>query len=134
MLRGKYGRFAAIQGKAPVSELKAARLRGFCAATGAQLLEEPDDVDGTCYFFPQYYDAALFMRGKTGIPGRIGVAAYDQHSTLCHFVSPSLTTIDPGLEEMTRNAVDAAKIIKNGGVPESKMTEGVIIPGESTLP
>ena len=89
------------------------------------------------FFLPQYHPAALLLRllQKYGVsvPEKAGVACYDRHSLLSEFISPALTTIDPDIDSMTRQAMTLAAEIKNGKTPRSIVTKGVLITGSSVI-
>ena len=89
------------------------------------------------FFLPQYYPAALLLRlvQKNGVavPEQAGIACYDYHSLLSNFLQPELTTIDPDIATMTRQAVTMAQQIKGGGRGESCISNGIFVPGGTTI-
>lgn len=91
----------------------------------------------TLYFIPQYYQAACFLKylqkKNIAVPKSAGVAAYDSHSLLTDFLSPSLTTIDPKIGEMTLTALQLAKGIKEGKNVSCAVVKSVFVPGESAV-
>lgn len=91
----------------------------------------------TLYFIPQYYQAACFLKylqmRKIAVPESAGVAAYDSHSLLTHFLSPSLTTVDPKIGEMTSAALQLAKGIKEGKQVSREVIRSAFVPGESAV-
>lgn len=105
----------------------------------AQMMKLLAERDGkrTLYFLPQYYPAALLneiaIRRSIRVPEEIGIAAYDNHSILKQFVKPALTTIDPKIREMAKEALRLARCLKDGTKSKSRIIEGEFIPGESAL-
>ena len=91
----------------------------------------------TLYFIPQYYPAARFLKYLRqkgfSVPQDVGVAAYDSHSLLTDFLSPALTTVDPRIADMTRQALLLARGIKDGKRVSGKVTEPVFESGESAV-
>ena len=91
----------------------------------------------TLYFIPQYYPAARFLKylrqKGISVPQDVGVAAYDSHSLLTDFLSPALTTVDPRIADMTRQALLLARGIKDGKRVSGKVTEPVFESGESAV-
>jgi len=89
------------------------------------------------YFIPQYHPAAFlmqFLRQKgINVPEEAGIACYDSHSLLTDFISPALTTVDPNIVEMTKQALALAQGIKNGKIPRSVVTKGIFVPGGSAI-
>lgn len=139
-----------------ISVCEQKRIDGFCAALkkAGELdvrIQEgvaTDSVDAQCqtlferhycgktlFFIPQYYPAARFLRflcrRGIAVPQSAGIAAYDSHSLLTDFLSPSLTTMDPEIAAMTREALQLAGSIKAGKPLFGKMTKAVFVPGES---
>jgi len=105
----------------------------------AQMMKLLAERDGkrTLYFLPQYYPAALLneiaIRRSIRVPEEIGIAAYDNHSILKQFVKPALTTIDPKIREMAKEALRLARCLKDGTKSKSRIIEGEFVPGESAL-
>ena len=91
----------------------------------------------TLYFIPQYYPAARFLKylrqKGISVPQDVGVAAYDSHSLLTDFLSPALTTVDPRIADMTRQALLLARGIKDGKRVSGKVTGPVFESGESAV-
>ncbi len=89
------------------------------------------------FFLPQYHPAALLLRlfQKIGVavPEEAGIACYDRHSLLSDFLRPELTTIDPNIGEMTRNALEIAQAIKEGSKAENRISYGVFVPGGTSI-
>ena len=90
-----------------------------------------------CYIFTQYFPAACMMKLVNSIgldvPRGIGIVGYDQHSLLKDFLNPRLTTVDPKIFEMTKQALAMARLIKAGECVSNCMVEAEIIPGESAV-
>lgn len=63
-------------------------------------------------FVPQYIPAAFLLKHATAagvkVPDELGIVAYDCHSLIGEFVTPSITTVDPHLEEMISAGFDIA--------------------------
>jgi len=89
------------------------------------------------FFMPQYHPAALLLNllqeKAVSVPETVGIACYDRHSLLSDFLRPELTTIDPNIEEMTRNAILIAQTIKEGGKTENYISHGSFVPGGTSI-
>ena len=63
-------------------------------------------------FVPQYIPAAFLIKQATEagvrVPEELGVVAYDNHSLLSKFITPTITTVEPHLEEMVSAGIDLA--------------------------
>ncbi|MDD3953235.1 MAG: LacI family DNA-binding transcriptional regulator [Lentisphaeria bacterium] len=98
-------------------------------------LHRPDTP--SLFFLPQYYPAALllklFLKNGVAVPEQAGIACYDCHSLLSNFLQPELTTIDPDIATMTRHAVAIAQQIKAGERGENCISNGVFVPGGTTI-
>lgn len=139
-----------------ISTCEQKRIDGFCAAlkragemdvrihqgvaadsvdTQCRTLFEQHYCEKTLFFIPQYYPAARFLRllcrRGIAVPQAVGIAAYDGHSLLTDFLSPSLTTMDPGIAAMTRGALQLANAVKEGKPLFGKITAAAFVPGES---
>ena len=86
---------------------------------------------GCDHTFPAARFLRLLCRRGIAVPQSAGIAAYDSHSLLTDFLSPSLTTMDPEIAAMTREALQLAGSIKAGKPLFGKMTKAVFVPGES---
>ena len=150
-----YRRFVLV--RAPgINHREVLRLQGYrqgfagLPADAFQEWESPVTADGAenallaqfgaervCYIFTQYLPAAAFLtaalRQGLDVPAQVGIVGFDNHSLLQRFLRPSLTTIDPHIPEMTREAVRMAIAIKDGVRPESVLTPAVIVPGGTAL-
>ena len=90
-------------------------------------------AERVCYIFTQYLPAAALLmealRQGLDVPGQLGVVGFDSHSLLQRFLRPRLTTIDPRIPDMTREALRMASLLKEGETPQSTVTAGAIVPG-----
>ncbi len=102
-----------------------------------RLLFEQYGSNKVCYIFTQYFPAARLMNFAINaglkVPEEVGIVGYDQHSLLKDFLNPRLTTIDPGVFEMTRQALAMARMMKDGQSPANMITEAVIVGGGSAI-
>jgi len=91
----------------------------------------------TACFEVQYYPGAMLLaqaaRRGFSIPDEIGVAAYDRHSIIENILTHELTTVDPRIEEMTKETVLMCFELKNGKKPQSRQILSETIPGNSMV-
>ncbi len=89
----------------------------------------------TCFAFTTFSPASLFMthllRQGIAIPEECGIICFDIHTLLSDYLPIQLTTVDPGLPEMVKEAYNIALALKEGKVPNSKKINAVICSGET---
>lgn len=91
----------------------------------------------TACFEVQYYPAATIaaQAAKHGfsVPDQIGIVSYDRHSVLETVFMPEMTTVDPRIDLMAKEAVQMCIQLKNGKQAESRLIPYEIRPGNSIL-
>lgn len=106
------------------------------ADTAIRLYEE-NKKGKTCFAFTIFSPASLFMihmiRHKVNIPEDCGIFCFDIHTLLSDYLRLQLTTVDPRLCEMVKEAYNIALELKDGKTPESKKIDAAICRGETTL-
>jgi len=94
-------------------------------------------AQNTLVFVPQYVPAALLLQKARAagfrIPEKLGIIAYDRHSLLDPFVSPSLTTVDPCLEKMTEKALTLVRGMKEQRKQHPCIVHAKLRLGETTV-
>ena len=90
-----------------------------------------------CYIFIRYIGAASLLnralRDGIAVPERIGIVGYDQHSLLSKFLHPQLTTVEPRVLEMMRQALNLARQLKIGETAGNIVVPAEIIAGNSAI-
>ncbi len=82
-------------------------------------------------FFTQYQPAAmLLIRQPQATPCR-GIACYDEDKSIRRFLPRQLTTLDPYVTEMAKEAAQMAKRLKAGEQPESVVIPAGLIAGQT---
>ena len=89
----------------------------------------------TCFAFTTFSPASLFMtyllRNGVNIPRDCGIICFDIHTLLSDYLPLQLTTVDPKLGDMVKEAYTIALSIKEGQTPVSKTVLATIIDGET---
>lgn len=114
---------------------KTADFDGNMDAEAAMKLYSENRNGKTCFAFTTFSPASLFMthlmRKGVRVPDDCGIICFDVHTLLSDYLPLQLTTVDPRLSEMVKEAYDIALAIKEGKPTESKKVSAVICKGET---
>ncbi len=150
----KYSRFGVVISprKSYCEQLRCSGFEELCESLGykAERLEltssniwddlhtqiETDDLP-MLLFIPQYKPSALLLthlcKKRIPVPEQIGIIAYDRHSLLEQFISPSLTTIDPCLNKMAEQTLELIFAVREKRRCHSQVIQAKIKTGETTI-
>ena len=128
-------RYAALHEAVP--DATVVNINGNMDADTAIKLYEENKKGKTCFAFTIFSPASLFMihlmRHGVRVPEDCGIICFDIHTLLSDYLRLQLTTVDPRLGEMVREAYNIALELKEGKTPESKQIDAIICRGETTM-
>lgn len=84
-------------------------------------------------FFTQYQPAAMLLIRRPEDTTRRGIACYDEDKSIRRFLPRQLTTLDPCITEMAREAARMARQLKEGAQPEPVVIPAKLIQGETAV-
>ncbi len=121
--------------KESFSNARIADFNGNMDAESALKLYRENGNGKTCFAFTTFSPASLFMthllRHGINIPNECGVICFDIHTLLSDYLPLQLTTVDPRLSDMVKEAYNIALALKEGKTPNSKKIPASICNGET---